>query len=115
MLAFALLISLLSLGGIPPLAGFIGKLLVFSAAMKSGMSWLVIIAVLNSVLSLFYYLKVLKVAFLEKPREHEPIRGKTAPWKMAFLLCLAGILLLGVVIEPWFTQATAAASSLLIY
>jgi NADH-quinone oxidoreductase subunit N len=115
MLAFALLLSLLSLGGIPPFAGFIGKLLVFSAAMKSGMAWLVIIAVLNSVLSLFYYLKILKTAFLEKARESEPIRGKTASWKLAFLLCLAGILVLGVIIQPWFIQATAAASSLVIY
>ena len=115
MLAFALLISLLSLGGVPPFAGFIGKLLVFSAAMKSGMSWLVIVAVLNSVLSLFYYLRVLKVAFLDKPKEPDLIRGKTAPWKLAFLLCLTGILVLGVVVEPWFTQAAAAASSLLIY
>jgi NADH-quinone oxidoreductase subunit N len=115
MVAFALLISLLSLGGVPPFTGFIGKLFVFSAAMKSGMAWLVIVAVLNSVLSLFYYLKVLKIAFLDKARDTEPIRGKTGSWKLAFLLCLAGILILGVIIQPWFTQAAAAASSLIIY
>jgi NADH-quinone oxidoreductase subunit N len=115
MLAFALLISLLSLGGVPPFAGFIGKLFVFSAAMKSGMAWLVIVAVLNSVLSLFYYLKVLKIAFLDKAKDAEPIRGKTGSWKLAFLLCLAGILILGVIIQPWFLQAAAAASSLIIY
>ena len=76
MLSFALLISLLSLGGIPPFAGFMGKLLVFSAGMQAGLSWLVIVAVLNSVISLFYYLRVLKVAFLEKGREDTPIRGR---------------------------------------
>jgi NADH-quinone oxidoreductase subunit N len=115
MLAFALLLSLLSLGGIPPFAGFIGKLLVFSAAMKSGMAWLVIIAIVNSVLSLYYYLNVLKIAFLEKARDTTPIRGKTAPWKLAFLVCLAGILVLGMIVQPWFYQAAAAASSLIVY
>jgi hypothetical protein len=60
-------------------------------------------------------LKVLKTAFLDKARDTSPIRGKTAPWKLAFLVCLAGILVLGVIVQPWFYQAAAAASSLIVY
>jgi proton-translocating NADH-quinone oxidoreductase chain N len=114
-LAFALLISLLSLGGIPPFAGFIGKVLVFSAGIQSGMVWLVVIAVLNSVLSLFYYLKVLKTAFLEKPRETSSIMAKSPSWTAAFLICVIGILVFGMIILPWFGWAAAAASSLALY
>jgi NADH-quinone oxidoreductase subunit N len=114
-LGFALLVCLLSLGGIPPFAGFVGKVLVFSAGVKSGMAWLVIIAVLNSVLSLYYYLKVLKTAFLDKPREMGSIKAKSFSWKTAFLFCVFGILLLGVILLPWFGWAASAASSLALY
>jgi NADH-quinone oxidoreductase subunit N len=114
-LGFALLISLLSLGGIPPFAGFIGKLIVFSAAVKAGMAWLAVVAVLNSVVSLYYYLKVLKVAFLEKPVHHVPVFQVSFPWRMAFLVCIAGILVLGVVLAPWYGWASDAASSLILY
>jgi NADH-quinone oxidoreductase subunit N len=114
-LGFALLISLLSLGGIPPFAGFIGKLLVFSAGIQSGMVWLVVIAVMNSVLSLYYYLNVLKVAFLNKPREDSPIQAKSISWRLAFLICLIGIVLLGVILLPWYGWALSAASSLALY
>jgi len=114
-LAFALLVSLLSLGGIPPFAGFVGKLLVFSAGVQAGMAWLVIVAVLNSVLSLYYYLKVLKIAFLEHPRETPLIKIETNSWRIAFIVCLAGILILGVIILPWFGWSITAASSLALY
>jgi len=114
-LGFALLISLLSLGGIPPFAGFIGKLLVFSAAIQAGLAWLVVIAVLNSVLSLYYYLRVLKVAFLDKPREPSPISARHISWKLAFIVCTLCILILGVIILPWFGWAADAASSLTLY
>jgi len=114
-LGFALLISLLSLGGIPPFAGFIGKLLVFSAGVQSGLAWLVVIAVLNSVISLYYYLNVLKVAFLDKSRENTPVQAKSISWRLAFLLCLIGILVLGVVMAPWFGWSMTAASSLNLY
>ncbi len=114
-LGFALLISLLSLGGIPPFAGFIGKLLVFAAAVQSGMAWLVIIAVLNSALSLYYYLRVLKVAFLDRPRDASPISARHVSWKLAFIICTLSVLILGVIILPWFGWAAGAASSLTLY
>jgi NADH-quinone oxidoreductase subunit N len=68
-LALILLLSLLSLAGIPPLVGFSGKWILFSAAMNKGHWFLVLWGVLNSVVSLFYYLSLVKHAYLEKPKE----------------------------------------------
>ncbi len=66
-LALAFALSLLSLAGIPPLAGFVGKIYLFAAAMERGYLWLVIVATLNSVLSLYYYLLVLKRMYIDEP------------------------------------------------
>lgn len=73
-LALILLLGLLSLAGIPPLAGFTAKWVLFSAAMDKGHWFLVLWAVLNSVVSLFYYLTVVKHAYLAKPKTAAPIR-----------------------------------------
>ena len=62
-LAFVMLIALLSLAGIPPFAGFIGKVLVFTAAMQANMAWLAILGVLNSIVALYYYLVIMKTMY----------------------------------------------------
>ncbi len=67
LLALALLLSLFGLGGIPPTIGFSGKLFIFVAAMQKGYLVLVIIAMINVVISLYYYLLVLKAAYLDEP------------------------------------------------
>ena len=56
--AVAMLIFMLSLGGIPPTAGFMGKFWIFSAAIESGHVWLAVIGVVNSAISLFYYFRI---------------------------------------------------------
>jgi NADH-quinone oxidoreductase subunit N len=56
--AIAMLVFMLSLGGIPPTAGFMGKLWLFSAAIEAGYVWLAVIGVLNSAISLYYYVRV---------------------------------------------------------
>jgi NADH-quinone oxidoreductase subunit N len=66
-LALSMTIFLLSLGGLPPLAGFVAKFFVFSAALKEGFLILVIIAVLNSAISLYYYLKVIVFMYMKDP------------------------------------------------
>ncbi|HAK37389.1 MAG: NADH-quinone oxidoreductase subunit N [Nitrospinaceae bacterium] len=66
-LALSMTIFLLSLGGLPPLAGFVAKFFVFSAALKEGFLILVIIAVLNSAVSLYYYLKVIVFMYMKDP------------------------------------------------
>jgi NADH-quinone oxidoreductase subunit N len=67
LLAMALMVSIFSLAGIPPTIGFTGKLFVFLAAMEQGYFTLVLIAMINVVISLYYYLLVLKAAYLLKP------------------------------------------------
>ncbi len=67
LLALALMVSIFSLAGIPPTIGFTGKLFVFLAAMEQGYFTLVLIAMFNVVISLYYYLLVLKAAYLQEP------------------------------------------------
>jgi NADH-quinone oxidoreductase subunit N len=64
--AFAMLFFMLSLGGIPPTAGFMGKFWLFSAAIDSGYVWLAVIGVLNSAVSLYYYLRLVVFMYLKK-------------------------------------------------
>lgn len=68
-LAAAMTIFMLSLAGVPPLAGFLGKLYVFSAAISAGFVWLAIFGVINSVISAYYYLRVIARMALDEPAE----------------------------------------------
>ncbi|HXV18452.1 MAG TPA: NADH-quinone oxidoreductase subunit N [Candidatus Omnitrophota bacterium] len=94
-LALILLLSLLSLAGIPPLIGFTGKWILFSAAMDKGHWFLVLWGVLNSVVSLFYYLTLVKHAYLEKPKDPQPIaipvHFKVMGLLLFFVLVVVGI------------------------
>ena len=78
-LGLAMTLFMLSLGGIPPTAGFMGKFYLFNAALESGYYWLVIIAVLNSVVSMYYYLKVITTIYKTEPtRDLRPLAPSTA-------------------------------------
>ena len=72
-MAFAMMIILLSLAGIPPLVGFWGKFWLFMSAIEAGMVWLAVIGVLNSALSLYYYFAVVKFMFFKEPSSHEKL------------------------------------------
>lgn len=111
-LALLMLAALLSLGGVPPFAGFFGKLLVFGAAIESGMWWLAVIGVLMSVVALYYYLTVLK-AIYQQPAELriEPLQFNTA-WRVGLIFCAVGILVMGVIFAPWYHWAAQAAAML---
>src|SRR5947207_9325410 len=65
--AFAMLLFMLSLGGIPPTAGFMGKFWLFGAAIESGYVWLAVIGVLNSAVSLYYYIRLVVFMYLKPP------------------------------------------------
>ncbi|MEP7219954.1 MAG: proton-conducting transporter membrane subunit, partial [Bacteroidota bacterium] len=67
-------VMMVSLVGLPPTAGFIGKLFLFNALLSAGRGflWLAVIGVINSVISLYYYIRVLKVMYLEKPSGEQP-------------------------------------------
>lgn len=108
-LALLLLLSLLSLAGIPPLVGFTGKWVLFSAAMDRGHWFLVLWAVLNSVVSLFYYLSLVRHAYLEKPAAGAPALVMTLPMKLLGLGLLLAIVLLGVFPAPAISLAQRAA------
>ena len=97
--AICLLVFMLSLAGIPPLAGFFGKFYVFAAALKTGpgslgLLWLVVLAIAMSAVSLYYYLQVLKQAFVVEALDAPPI--KVSKTSLAVLVVLAaGVVLLG--------------------
>ena len=106
----AMTIFLLSLTGIPPTAGFIGKLYLFAALINAKWFWLAIIGVLNSVVSLYYYVRILRNMFLRAPEgSTEPFRCSVA--QMAILLVLLiPTILLGLYFGPLveFAQASVA-------
>src|SRR5436853_5034364 len=94
-LAFSLSIFLLSLLGIPLTAGFMGKIMVFSAALREGYIWLVVIAVLNTVVSAYYYLRLIIVMFFrERTEAWEPPRIP-ASVALALVLTIVGVFYLG--------------------
>jgi NADH-quinone oxidoreductase subunit N len=109
-LAFLLMIALLSLGGIPPLAGFFAKVLVFGAAIQSGLVYLAILGVLNSVIALYYYLRVMKVMYVDPPASEKKLMRPPLVWNVALVVCILGIILLGVVYSPWFGYISLAAA-----
>ncbi len=74
LLALAMLLALLSLGGVPPFVGFTGKWFIFTSAIDKGYLGLVLIAFLNSVISVYYYLLVARQAYLFEPIDKEPVK-----------------------------------------
>jgi NADH-quinone oxidoreductase subunit N len=107
--ALAMTLFMLSLGGIPPTAGFFGKLYVFRAALgRPGMLPLVIVAVLNSVVSVAYYLRVITAMyFREVGKEPKPIASRGMVWALA--IAALGTLFLGLMPSGLLSAATAAA------
>jgi NADH-quinone oxidoreductase subunit N len=95
-LALALTLCLISLIGMPPAAGFMAKFYIFSGAVQNGLLWLVIIAVLNSVISAYYYLRVVKVMWFGEAASEEKVPSSGAP-RLALLVCCLGVLVLGIV------------------
>jgi len=96
LLSLALTLCLISLIGMPPAAGFMAKFFLFSTAVNQGLLWLVIIAVINSVISAYYYLRVVKVMWLGEPASEEKIPSSGA-LRVALSLSCLGVLLLGVI------------------
>lgn len=92
--AAAMAIFLISLAGIPPTAGFFGKFVVFSAGVKAGLTTLVVIAVLNSVVSVFYYLRIVVYMYM-RPSEATVKLKVTWAFNAVLILCLIGILKFG--------------------
>ena len=111
-LALAMLVAFLSLAGMPPLGGFIAKVLVFAAAVKTGMVWLAVIGVLNSIVGLYYYLIVLKVVYLYRSEDEDKPVPVTRPYVLALTVLVIGIILIGTLFAPWVEWSTSAAAAL---
>lgn len=97
LLAALMSLFLLSLAGFPPTAGFFGKFLLFSAGIQANLTWLIVIAVLNSVISVFYYVRVIVNMYMHEPAE-EPVYVFRRSWLVAGAVAVAvvGIVVLGV-------------------
>ena len=112
-LALALTVALLSLAGLPPVAGFFGKLLVLQAAVDGGYVWLAIIGVVNVALAGIAYLRIIRAALLEPPVfEVAPVR-LDGGIRAAVTLSSLGIVFLGVLLGPLYSAATYARAALL--
>jgi NADH-quinone oxidoreductase subunit N len=106
-LAVALSLCLISLIGLPPTGGMIAKIYIFSGAVQQGFLWLVIVAVINSAISAFYYLKVVKYMWTGAPASEEKVPS-TLALRVALALCCLLVLILGVVPGAFFQIAQSA-------
>jgi NADH-quinone oxidoreductase subunit N len=88
-------LSMFSLAGIPPVAGFFGKFFLFTAAASGGYYWLVFIAVLNATISLYYYLLVVKAMFINKNDTPISYFKSDLLTRAGLLLCMFGIFIIG--------------------
>ncbi|HEV8584733.1 MAG TPA: NADH-quinone oxidoreductase subunit N [Methylomirabilota bacterium] len=111
LLALSMLLFLLSLGGIPFVAGFWAKLYVFWAAAERGLYWLVLVGAIFTVVALFYYLLVARAMYIEAPAR--PERVPVAPaLALSVLLCVLGVVVLGLYPKGVVMAALRVASPL---
>jgi len=113
-LAFAMLLFLLSLAGVPPLAGFIGKLYIFVAAIKEGLYTLITVGLINIVISMYYYLIVVKKMYISEPIDPSPI-AVSGTMRTVVYIGLAGTLIIGIYPQPfidWLVGATVMFSNM---
>ena len=112
LLAVVLTLSMISLTGIPPAVGFWAKIYLFGAAVEANLEWLVVIGVLNSVISAYYYLRVVKAMFLSEPATDERVRF-AFPMQLAVALGFLATLFFGLYPTPLLNLARTAAQVLL--
>jgi NADH-quinone oxidoreductase subunit N len=107
--AFMMLILMFSLAGIPPTAGFFAKLLVLQAALDAGYTWLVVVAVLLSVVGAFYYLRIVKLMYFDAPAGEITIERRAGTRWVLSGTALA-TLLFGIVPAPLLNLCVSAIS-----
>jgi len=94
-LAVALTLCMVSLTGLPPTAGLIAKIYIFSGAVDQGLLWLVIVAVINSCISAYYYFKVVKYMWMGEPSSPDKVTSSWPEW-LALALCCIPVVIIGV-------------------
>lgn len=104
-LAAAMALFMFALAGIPPTAGFVGKFYIFSAAVQGGFVGLAVIGVLASLVSLYYYFRVVVVMYFMEPAGEIPLAPRSAPATVALVIAAAATLGLGLYPSPFITAA----------
>jgi NADH-quinone oxidoreductase subunit N len=114
-LAATLTVFLLSLIGIPPLAGFVAKFYLFGSAVRAGFVWLAVIGVLNSAIAAYYYLRVIVYMYMREPQGADAGAGYAPSFAggLALAIALIGIVVLGLMPAPFADLAQAAVAPLL--
>jgi NADH-quinone oxidoreductase subunit N len=113
-LAGAMAIFMFSLAGIPPTAGFVGKFYIFAGAVQAGYLWLAVIGVMASLVSIYYYLRVVVIMYMRPGPSGEPRFVPSHPAvSFALVLAIAGIFLFGILPGPLYAAAKAAISGIL--
>jgi NADH-quinone oxidoreductase subunit N len=107
--AFIMLLVMFSMAGVPPLAGFFAKLSVLQAALQQGLVWLVVVAVMMSLIGAFYYLRVVKLMYFDEPKETAEI-APLGDMRVMLSVNGAGLLLLGIAPQPLLTLCMVAIS-----
>jgi NADH-quinone oxidoreductase subunit N len=110
--ALAFSLFLLSLAGVPPTAGFFGKWFVFKAAIDGGLYWLAVLALLNSVIGAYYYLRVLVYMYMREPAAGAPVAVPMRSGYVAAALLVSAVLVLVLGLTPtrYLDMAVSAAS-----
>jgi NADH-quinone oxidoreductase subunit N len=113
-LAAATTLFMLSLAGVPPLVGFLGKLYVFTAAVQAGLAWLAVVGVLNSVVSAYYYLRVVVAMYMREELPGDAVKPVVCPaLQVGVGLASVAIVVLGLWPAPILDLASLAAIALL--
>jgi NADH-quinone oxidoreductase subunit N len=110
-LALVMLFAVLSLGGIPPTAGFFGKFFIFRAAVDAGLWWLALIGILNAFVALYYYLNVVKYMYLYRSDDEEVAIPVSRAAQVGLIISIFFVLYLGIFAGSAFEWTRAAAAS----
>jgi NADH-quinone oxidoreductase subunit N len=103
---------MISLSGIPPTVGFVGKLYLFGGAVQSGHVWLAVFGVLNSAISVFYYLRLMVLMYMREPQGAFPPMRIPLALALVLLVTALGTLWPGLFPGTWFTAAQEGVRSL---
>ena len=102
LLALALAVFLVSLSGIPPTAGFVGKFYIFAACIEGGYAWLAVIAIINSIIAAYYYFKIVRVMYLVEAKDSRVIAGGIGSG-IALFVTLVLTIIIGVYPGPFIS------------
>jgi NADH-quinone oxidoreductase subunit N len=111
-LALAMLVALLSLAGMPPLAGFVAKFYVFAAAVESELIWLAFVGVLNAIIGVYYYMTITKVIYLYRSEDEDKPIAVPRSYALALGVSVFAVILIGILSGPWLDWALDTAQSL---